>query len=165
MKTTILHIGPGIWETHSPEETRNLAARLATWLEPNDLILLGGDLGTGKTCFVQGLARGLGIPETEVTSPTFILMQSYSGGRLPLYHVDLYRLGVREALADLGLEEILEAGGVTVVEWADRLQGYFPSPRLEVQLQWVSLAIRRIRFVPQGGRWATVLEALERDLR
>ena len=164
MKMALVELRPGTWESHSPEETRRLAARLAEALAPGDVILLMGDLGAGKTCFVQGLARGLGIPEGEVSSPTFILIQEYPGGRLPLYHVDLYRLQPEEALEDLGLEEFLEAGGVTVVEWGDRLAGYFPEPRLEVYLLWRAPEVREITLVPRGERWQGVLRHLPEDL-
>lgn len=105
--------------THSEAETVDLAKRLAATLKPGSTILLYGDLGAGKTVFVRGLAAGLGIDAASVTSPTFVLLQEYHGP-LPLLHADLYRLDHAAAIDDLGLEE-LGAGGVTAIEWAERL--------------------------------------------
>jgi tRNA threonylcarbamoyladenosine biosynthesis protein TsaE len=106
--------------THSEEETVALARELAATLEPGAVVLLSGDLGAGKTAFVRGLAEGLGIDPAEVSSPTFALVHEYRGGRLTLYHVDLYRLG-GAATEDLGLEEMAAADGVMAIEWPERL--------------------------------------------
>jgi len=104
----------------SEDETRAIAARLAGSLEAGDLLLLSGDLGAGKTAFVRGLAEGLGIDAGEVTSPTFTLVHEYRGGRLPLIHVDLYRLDGAD-LDEIGLDQDLAAAGVVAVEWSERL--------------------------------------------
>lgn len=109
-----------VYESNSEAETRTLAARLATELQPGAVLLLSGDLGAGKTAFTKGLAEGLGIDPAEVTSPTFTLVHEYRGGRLPLIHVDLYRLD-RADLDEIGLDQDLAASGVTVVEWSERL--------------------------------------------
>jgi tRNA threonylcarbamoyladenosine biosynthesis protein TsaE len=106
--------------TASEAETSAVGRRLAASLTPDSVVLLSGELGAGKTAFVKGLASGLGIDPSEVSSPTFTLIQEYRGGRLTLYHVDLYRLTAREA-EDLGLEDILAGGGATAIEWPDRL--------------------------------------------
>ena len=106
--------------THSEAETRALARSIAREVAAGTTLLLAGDLGAGKTAFVKGLAEGLGIPPAEVTSPTFTLMHEYSGGRLPLVHVDLYRLD-RADLEEIGLDADVAAGGVLAIEWADRL--------------------------------------------
>jgi tRNA threonylcarbamoyladenosine biosynthesis protein TsaE len=108
--------------TRSEAGTTAAGRRLAESLERGAVVLLSGDLGAGKTAFVRGLAEGLGIDPAEVSSPTFTLIQEYRGGRLPLYHVDLYRLRPAEA-ADIGLEELMDGQGVTAIEWPDRLQG------------------------------------------
>jgi tRNA threonylcarbamoyladenosine biosynthesis protein TsaE len=105
--------------THSEAETAAVARALAATLRAGDVLLLSGDLGAGKTAFVRGLAEGLGISPDEVSSPTFTLVQEYRGGRLPLYHADLYRLD-RAATDDLGLEEMGQ-DGVLAIEWPDRL--------------------------------------------
>ena len=105
--------------THSEAETAAAGRELAAALRPGAVVLLSGDLGAGKTAFVRGLAAGLGIDSDEVSSPTFTLIQEYRGGRLTLYHVDLYRLQAGE-VDDLGLDELTEQG-VTAIEWPDRL--------------------------------------------
>jgi tRNA threonylcarbamoyladenosine biosynthesis protein TsaE len=107
-------------ESASEAETTALGRQLATTLQPGAVVLLSGDLGTGKTAFVRGIAAGLGIDPGAVSSPTFTLIQEYRGGRLPLYHADLYRLTPREA-EDLGLDELADSGGVLAIEWPDRL--------------------------------------------
>jgi tRNA threonylcarbamoyladenosine biosynthesis protein TsaE len=106
--------------THSEDETVAVACQVAASLSAGDVLLLSGDLGAGKTAFVRGLAQGLGINEDEVSSPTFTLVHEYRGGRLTLYHVDLYRLD-RAATDDLGLDELGVADGVLAIEWPDRL--------------------------------------------
>jgi tRNA threonylcarbamoyladenosine biosynthesis protein TsaE len=109
----------------SEEETRALAARLAADLRAGAVVLLSGDLGAGKTAFVRGLAEGLGGDAAEVTSPTFTLVHEYRGGRLPLIHVDLYRLDTAD-LAEIGLDDDLAAAGVVAVEWPERLAHSIP---------------------------------------
>ena len=111
--------------SHSESETRAIAAALAPTLMPGSVILLSGDLGAGKTAFVRGLAAGLGLDPDEVTSPTFTIVHEYRGGRLPLIHVDLYRLD-RAELDDIGLDQDLAEQGVTAVEWAERLTRGIP---------------------------------------
>lgn len=104
----------------SESDTRAIAARLAATLEPGAVLLLSGDLGAGKTAFVRGLAEGLGLDAREVTSPTFTLVHEHRGGRLPLVHVDLYRLDSAD-LDEIGLDQDLAAEGVVAVEWPERL--------------------------------------------
>ncbi len=106
--------------THSPEETAAVGRALAADLVAGDVLLLEGDLGAGKTAFTKGLAEGLGADPDEVSSPTFTLVQEYRGGRLPLVHVDLYRLNDPREIDDLGLDDIA-AGAVLAVEWAEKL--------------------------------------------
>jgi tRNA threonylcarbamoyladenosine biosynthesis protein TsaE len=112
--------------TRSEPETSAVGRDMAAALQGGAIVLLHGDLGAGKTAFVRGMAEGLGISPGEVSSPTFTLVQEYRGGRLPFYHVDLYRLRPVE-VADLGLEDITLEGGVTAIEWPDRL----PRPFVE----------------------------------
>ncbi len=104
--------------TDSEEETAAAGERLAARVQPGQVVLLHGDLGAGKTAFVRGLARGLGAPADDVSSPTFTIIQEYRG-RIPLYHVDLYRLQPAE-VEELGLDEIVDSGGVVAIEWATR---------------------------------------------
>ena len=108
--------------THSESETVAAGRELGAALSAGETVLLFGDLGAGKTAFVRGLAEGLGIDGTQVTSPTFTLVQEYRGGRLRLIHADLYRLDDQREIEDLGLDEIA-AGGVLAVEWAEKLPG------------------------------------------
>ena len=105
--------------SHSEDETIDAGRALAAELRPDDVVLLTGDLGAGKTAFVKGLAAGLGVDPLDVSSPTFTLIQEYRGGRLTLHHIDLYRLTPRE-VDDLGLEELVISGAVVAVEWPDR---------------------------------------------
>jgi tRNA threonylcarbamoyladenosine biosynthesis protein TsaE len=106
--------------TASPQETEALGARLAAVLKPGTVLAYTGDLGAGKTAFTRGLARGLGIQE-RVTSPTFTIVNEYEGGRLPLFHFDLYRLGSSEELYDIGWEDYLARGGICAVEWSENI--------------------------------------------
>ena len=128
--------------THSEEDTAALARTLAASLKAGDVLLLSGNLGAGKTAFVRGLAEGLGIDPHEVSSPTFTLVHEYRGGRLTLYHVDLYRLD-RAATDELGLEEMGVADGVLAIEWPDRLMRALPGAR-QIEIEIVDDSTRRI---------------------
>ena len=107
--------------THSPEETRALGARLADALQGGEVIAFTGDLGAGKTAFVSGMARALGVDE-RVTSPTFTIVNEYEGGRLPLFHFDMYRLGSADELFHIGWEDYLARGGICAVEWSENVE-------------------------------------------
>ncbi|HIC96379.1 TPA: tRNA (adenosine(37)-N6)-threonylcarbamoyltransferase complex ATPase subunit type 1 TsaE [Candidatus Bipolaricaulota bacterium] len=134
--------------TKGPEETMALGEHLAGELEPGACLALIGELGAGKTTFIKGLARGLEIPEEEVLSPSFILVREYRRGRLPLYHVDAYRITKPGELREIGLEEYLLSEGITVIEWADRLPRAILQGCLEVRLEILSENERRITIVP-----------------
>jgi tRNA threonylcarbamoyladenosine biosynthesis protein TsaE len=121
-----------IVETNSPEETWALAAELAEELGPGTVIALHGDLGAGKTCFIQGYAAALGIDE-PITSPTYTLIGEYEG-RLPLHHIDLYRISGPEDALGLGLEEYFDINGITAIEWAERAEGLLPPDLLHIQI-------------------------------
>ena len=120
--------------TNGPEETEALGARLARALEPGAVVAFTGDLGAGKTAFVRGLARGLGIRD-RVTSPTFTIVNEYEGGRLPLFHFDLYRLGSADELFDIGWEDYLARGGVCAVEWSERMEELLEPGTIRVDLR------------------------------
>jgi len=130
--------------THSEEETADAARELAATLRAGDVVLLSGNLGAGKTAFVRGLASGLGVNPEDVSSPTFTLVHEYRGGRLTLYHADLYRLE-KVATEDLGLEEMGVSDGVLAIEWPDRLAHALSGAR-EVQIEIVDESTRRIRW-------------------
>jgi tRNA threonylcarbamoyladenosine biosynthesis protein TsaE len=127
--------------TRSPEETFELGVRVGGLIHKPTTLLLHGDLGSGKTLFTKGVAAALGIDPADVNSPSFTLINVHEG-RLPLYHVDLYRLE-GESIGQLGLEEILEKDAVTVIEWAERL-GWEPSGSIDVTLDYVDDSTRRI---------------------
>lgn len=135
--------------TTSAAETEAVGERLARLLRPGDLLLLVGDLGAGKTTFVRGLARGLGV-EGGVQSPTFQLLRIHPG-RPPLAHVDLYRLQKSAELDDLGLDELLDEG-VVVVEWGDRLRG--PRPTARIAFESIDAQRRRLRLLEAPAAWS-----------
>jgi tRNA threonylcarbamoyladenosine biosynthesis protein TsaE len=135
--------------THSEEETQKVASELSRRLRAGDVVLLQGDLGAGKTAFVRGLAAGLGIDPGEVSSPTFTLVHEHRGGRLPLFHADLYRVE-RAATEDLGLEEMGAADGVLAIEWPDRLSHDLPGA-ITVAIDIVDEETRRIVVTSSNG--------------
>ncbi|OPZ92599.1 MAG: tRNA threonylcarbamoyladenosine biosynthesis protein TsaE [candidate division TA06 bacterium ADurb.Bin417] len=131
--------------TASPGKTRALAAELAGKLKGGEIISLAGPLGAGKTVFVQGLARGLGIPEKEVRSPSFVILNEYSG-RLPLFHFDFYRLRTAAELASVPFRERLAQKGVVVMEWPERAAGLLPAGLIRVEIKVLDRARREIRI-------------------
>ena len=133
--------------------------RLGRLLSRGDVICLTGELGTGKTCFVKGLAAGLGIKDRSITSPTFIIINEYKGN-IPLYHIDLYRIGVIEDLRDIGMEEIIYGKGVTAIEWAERIKDALPDERLEISLKWVDDKTRSIEISAFGHHHKEILKKL-----
>ncbi len=126
----------------SPEETRCLAAQLASELAPGDCLLLIGELGVGKTTFVQGLAQGLGIRET-VRSPTFILMREYRG-KFPLYHFDAYRIKNLDELREIGFEDTVRSQGITAIEWGEKTEGLLPQRCWRILIELLPDQRRRI---------------------
>ncbi len=150
------------FQTHSAAETRAFAARLGMALEPGDTLCLIGDLGAGKTTWTQGLALGLGLPPEEpVNSPTFTLVSEHPGGRVPLYHFDVYRLPDSSGLYDLAFDEYLSGDGVVVIEWADKITDALPQDRLDIALSAEGGPdMRQITLTAQGERAAQLLEAL-----
>ena len=130
--------------TCSEEETSAAGDRLAARVRPGDVVLLHGDLGAGKTAFVRGLARGLGASPDEVSSPTFTLVQEYTGSSATLYHVDLYRLEPAE-IDDLGLEDLVAGDGIVAIEWAERWSGR-PDDAIDVRIEDAGEDQRRIRI-------------------
>jgi tRNA threonylcarbamoyladenosine biosynthesis protein TsaE len=138
---------PSRHRTTAAAQTAELGCRLVADLPAGAVVLLFGELGTGKTCLVKGMAAGLGIDPHRVHSPSFIMVNRYEG-RIALNHVDLYRLRAGEDFSDLGLDELFAGDGITVVEWADRLPpAAFPCPRLEIHLAHAGDDARDIRVV------------------
>ena len=143
-------------KTHSDEESMKLAARLATLLEPGDVITLEGELGTGKTTFTKGIAHGLGV-KRMVTSPTFTIVKEYEG-KLPLYHMDAYRLEHSEE--DIGFSEYFNGDGISVVEWAQFIEYFLPAERLNIVISYLDEQSRLITFNPQGAHYKSITKAL-----
>lgn len=139
----------------SEEETFRLGQVVARALKGGELILLEGELGLGKTVFAKGIAEGLGIPRDDVTSPSFTIVQEYEGGRFPMFHVDLYRIEGIEEIGTLGIEEILAAGGVVVVEWGDKLPPYLRNDAITVRFRDVGEGSRQIEILPSGSNTPT----------
>lgn len=137
-------------ESHSVEETHRIGQRLARQLEPNDVLLLIGDMGAGKSELTRGIARGLGVTG-YVTSPTFTILQVHDTGRLPLYHFDWYRLESAAELYELSMDEYLQNGGVAVVEWPSRAGEAVPETRLEIALEANGDTGRVFTITPVGG--------------
>ena len=133
--------------THSPEETQALGRELAALVEPPCLVLMEGELGSGKTVLTKGIVAGLGAaPESEVTSPTFALVHEYSG-ETRVYHLDLYRIEGPRDLGTLGLDEMLSEEATMIVEWGEKLEPHAPAPRIEVRLEHIGEMERRIVVV------------------
>jgi tRNA threonylcarbamoyladenosine biosynthesis protein TsaE len=130
----------------SPEMTRELGEKLAGKLQPGSVLALEGELGAGKTCFVQGLAKGFGVPgNVFVRSPSFTILNQYDG-KLSLYHFDFYRLTQKEELGDLGLEEYFDGDGITIVEWADRFEDAMPPKTQKIYFKIIDENTREIEL-------------------
>ncbi len=151
--------------SHSPEQTRRLGQLIGGLAQGNDLYLLKGNLGTGKTHLVQGIAFGLGIKE-YACSPSFMIAREYHG-RLALYHLDLYRLDHIEEISDLGLDEYFRADAVCAIEWAEKGSVILPQDNLTIALEHVPGDVREITFLPQGARYielsGAIMDALKQD--
>ena len=162
--------------SHSSAQTQRLGARLGELLQGGELILLDGQLGTGKTTFTQGLAQGLGITEV-VNSPTFTLLKEYSGqipfpeGRPnspqrvgpPLYHFDLYRLDNPEEILDLGFEDYFYGTGVCVVEWADKADAFWPNEHVRIRMKMMSETKRGLLFTATSVRYSELLRQFQKN--
>ena len=148
--------------TGGPEETLALGRRLGRAARAGDVVALMGDLGSGKTHLVKGMAEGLGAAQArEVTSPTFILCREYPDGRLPFHHFDAYRLRGAPDLEAIGSDDVLGGDGACAIEWADRVPEALPADHLEVRLEVAGERVRRLDFTAHGPRSARLLRALE----
>lgn len=143
----------------SPEATREIAARLATAAQPGDVVCLWGELGAGKTVFAKGFGAGLGVTDT-ISSPSFVLMGEYTG-RLPLFHIDLYRLSSAREAIDGGLLDDRQAAGVVLIEWPDRLGDAVPEDRLDVRIDGGADEIRTLRLEGHGEVGERYLDAAQ----
>jgi len=134
-----------IFRTRTPAETQTIGEEIGKQLRQGDLVALIGDLGTGKTCLTQGIARGVGVyPNQTVNSPSYTLINEYAG-KIPIYHVDLYRLQNHDELLDLGLDEYMEGNGICIIEWAEKL-GSLKISHTKIQITWLSEMTREIEI-------------------
>ena len=147
-------------QTDSEAKTLDLGKKLAGLLKAGDVICLSGDLGSGKTVFVRGIARGLEV-EAEVTSPTFSILNVYQA-IVPVYHFDLYRLENPEELFDIGFDEYVGTDGIALIEWADKFPGNIPDEYLMVEISTKSEHSRCVNFVPYGSRYQKICKELKK---
>lgn len=150
--------------TTSEEQTVHVGEMLGQLLGPGDVVCLYGDLGAGKTSLSFGIAMGLEVVEEYIPSPTFTLINEYRG-RVPFYHIDLYRLKEPSELDEIGFDEYIDSAGVTVIEWAERVEEDLPRERLNIYLSFVSENSRELGFFAEGGRYEMLLSELKRRLR
>lgn len=146
-------------KSNSDKESKEIAERLALLLKPGDVVTLEGQLGTGKTTFTKGIAQGLGVKEM-ITSPTFTIVKEYNG-RVPLYHMDAYRLEHSEE--DIGFHEYFDGAGLSVVEWAEFIEDFLPSERLNIKISYIDEHARLIQFQPSGKHYAKTIKELMSD--
>ena len=146
--------------TQSKTETIQLGKRVGMLLRSGDVIAFVGELGTGKTHSIKGLAAGVGVKRANrITSPSFALIHEYQG-RIPFYHIDLFRLGTEGEAEELGLEEYFGRGGVTAVEWADRIPNLLPKELLRIELLYLGEHTRSIRFLGRGNRHGELVKKI-----
>jgi tRNA threonylcarbamoyladenosine biosynthesis protein TsaE len=150
--------------TSSPEQTWRIGRMLGERLGRGDTVCLYGDLGAGKTSFSYGIALGLQVKEQYITSPTFAFVNEYEG-RIPFYHIDLYRLKGAEELEGIGFEEYIDSDGVTVIEWAERAEDELPPERLSTYLTYVDETSREIGFLAEGERYRKLVDELQQELK
>jgi len=155
----VQHQSCAVWQvtTRAPEQTQALGAQLGRPLVGGEVIALSGPLGAGKTCLVQGIGEGLGVPD-RITSPTFVLVHQHRG-RIPLYHVDAYRLATAEAAYEIGLPELMDRGGVVAIEWAEQIAGALPDGRLDIEMAHVADG-RIITLRPRSAQWEALVQEL-----
>lgn len=146
------------FESASPDETHALGARLGRVLAAGDVVALSGELGAGKTAFVQGLARGLEVRSARVASPSFTIVNEHAG-RVPLFHVDLYRIGDPSELDEIGFRDYFGRGGVVAVEWFERAPELLPADRLELRITQLAPSARRLEARAGGPLAAARLRA------
>ncbi len=149
--------------SHSPRETRQWGERIAKRLWPSSIICLQGNLGSGKTTFVKGLAKGLGIAPTKVNSPTFVLLNIYDG-KWSLYHFDFYRLEELREIEKIGYDEFLYGDGIAVIEWAERLRSRVPEENLTIHLSHKTERERVMEIVANGKRYEELLDEIKSNL-
>ena len=144
--------------TKNPEETKKLGKEVGKLARPGDLLAFYGELGAGKTCFIQGISRELEVQD-YVTSPSFTIINEYHG-KIPIYHFDLFRLNNAEEILELGYEEYFYGEGLTVIEWAEKIEQLLPKEYLKIDIKFKDRYERTISFIPQGDRFNKFLKEL-----
>ncbi len=149
--------------SHSIDETQRLGEQLGKLARAGDVLCLEGDLGSGKTCFTQGLGRGLGVVEA-IHSPTFILANEHRSGRLPLYHIDVYRMRGADEAIGIGLDDYVYGDGVCVIEWAEKIDVVLPAERLWIKFRHIDETQRDLTLHATGARYEELLDKIKRSL-
>ncbi len=158
---------PAALELVSSSEADTIAfgRRLGALLQPGDLVLLFAPFGAGKTHLTKGIAGALGVVEADVNSPSFVLINEYQAdrahGRMPIYHVDLYRIETPDELATVGLDDVIAGDSLAVIEWAERAADWFPHEHLAIEMVYEGPTQRRIRLLPRGRRAAAIVAQLQ----
>jgi len=149
----------------SVKKTQAIGKAIAKDVQRGDIICLFGEFGSGKTVLTKGIARGLGIEKSRVISPSFVLLRQHKQGKLPLYHFDLYRLKSPRDILDIGYEEYLYGDGITVIEWAQRLQALLPKEYLKIELFLKQNSNRLLKFQAFGQRYKKLLKEIYENIR
>ncbi|MEA1939724.1 MAG: tRNA (adenosine(37)-N6)-threonylcarbamoyltransferase complex ATPase subunit type 1 TsaE [Candidatus Caldatribacteriota bacterium] len=147
--------------TKSPEETKKIGEKIAKLIKSGDILLFFGELGAGKTCFIQGIAEELKVKD-YVTSPSFTIINEYQG-KIPIYHFDLFRLNNFEEIVDLGYEEYFYGNGLTLVEWAEKLEKNLPVEYLKIIITFLDFQRRKLTFTSKGDRFVKLFKELKKN--
>jgi tRNA threonylcarbamoyladenosine biosynthesis protein TsaE len=151
-----------VFQTKNPSETIRIGKRIGSLLMPGDVLALVGELGAGKTQFIKGLAAGTGVKKSiYLTSPSFTLINEYVG-KVPFYHIDLYRLESEREAEELGLEEYFQGGGITVIEWADKIPSLLPEEILWIEIHYTGEYTRSLEISGKGDRYYKLIEELSK---
>jgi tRNA threonylcarbamoyladenosine biosynthesis protein TsaE len=146
-----------VLHTKSTSETIRIGKSIGSLLMPGDVVALVGELGTGKTQFIKGLATGVGVGKpTYISSPSFTLINEYAG-KVPFYHIDLFRLKSEKEAEELGLEEYFQGGGITAIEWADKIPSFLPQEMLSIHIRYTGKHTRSIEMVGKGKRYEQLI--------
>lgn len=146
--------------TKSPEETKKLGKKLGKLTKPGDLLAFYGELGAGKTCFIQGISQGLKVKD-YVTSPSFTIINEYKG-KIPIFHFDLFRLNHAEEILELNYMEYFYGEGLTVIEWAEKIEAFLPQEHLKIDIKFKDHSQRIISLISQGDRFNRFLKELSK---
>jgi len=150
-----------VFQTKSPSETIRIGKNIGSVLLPGDVVALVGELGTGKTQFIKGLAAGVGVGKpTYISSPSFTLINEYAG-KVPFYHIDLFRLKSEKEAEELGLEEYFQGGGITAIEWADKIPSLLPQEILWIHIRYTGEHTRSFEIIGKGKRYEELINKFE----